>query len=156
MLTIVSVESEERLNYIRELFTEYTNWLGFDLSFQDFEKEFAELPGKYAPPDGRLFLALEDTTAVGCVALRKFEEGICEMKRLYVRSEFRRKGYGKELAKKIIDTAREIGYEYMRLDTAPNMIEAIALYYSLGFNKIAPYRYNPIKGTLYFELKLNK
>ena len=154
MLKTVQVKSEPELFSIRELFKEYTDSLGFDLAFQNFEKEFAELPGQYAFPNGRLLLAFEDEKIVGGVALRKFSEGICEMKRLYIRSEFRGKGYGKALAKKIIDIGREIGYQYMRLDTVPNMIEAIALYGSMGFYKIKPYRFNPIKGTLYFELKL--
>ncbi len=154
MFEIIQVKSNKELEQARMLFKEYTNWLGFDLSFQDFEKEFTELPGKYAPPEGRLLLACEDTEVVGCVGLRKFEEGICEMKRLYVRPEFRGKGYGKKLAKKVIEIAKEIGYEYMRLDTIPTMIEAIALYYALGFKKINPYRYNPIEGALFFELKL--
>lgn len=154
VLKIVPAESETHLNQVREMFKEYTDALGFDLSFQNFDKEFAELPGKYASPDGRLLLAIYEDKIAGCVGLRKFENDICEMKRLYIRSEFRGKGYGKALAKKIIDIGREIGYQYMRLDTVPNMIEAIALYSSLGFNKIKPYRFNPIKGALYFELKL--
>jgi len=154
MLKIIQAKSSSELNCIRELFKEYTDSLGFDLAFQNFEKEFAELPGKYASPDGQLLLGLEDGVVVGCVALRKFDEGICEMKRLYFQPEFRGKGYGQALAKKIIDIAREIGYQYMRLDTVPNMIEAITLYSSMGFNKIKPYRFNPIKGALYFELKL--
>lgn len=154
MLKIIRAKSASELNTIRKLFKEYTESLGFDLAFQNFEKEFAELPGKYASPDGQLLLGLEDDVVVGCVALRKFDEGICEMKRLYFQPEFRSKGYGQALAKKIIDIAREIGYQYMRLDTVPNMIEAITLYSSMGFNKIKPYRFNPIKGALYFELKL--
>ena len=154
MLKIVQAKSASELNKIRELFKEYTDSLGFDLAFQNFEQEFAELPGKYTEPEGRLLLAIYNEQVAGCVSLRKFENNICEMKRLYVRPEFQRKGVGKELTKNIIDISREIGYQYMRLDTVPNMIEAIALYYSLGFYKIKPYRFNPIKGTLYFELKL--
>jgi ribosomal protein S18 acetylase RimI-like enzyme len=154
VLKIVEVVSQEQITYIRELFKEYTNSLGFDLSFQNYDKEFSELPGKYTQPDGRLFLAIYDEKVAGCVGLRKFEKDICEMKRLYVRSEFRRKGIGKALSLKVIDAAREIGYSAMRLDTVPRMKEAIALYHSMGFKDIAPYRYNPIPGTIYMKLKL--
>lgn len=151
---IVQVQTESELVEIRRLFKEYTDWLGFDLSFQNFEQEFAELPGKYARPDGCLLLAHEDTFVIGCVGLRKFETDICEMKRLYIRKEFRNKGYGKKLAQAVIDQARKIGYKYMRLDTVPWMHEAIGLYRSLGFYEITAYRFNPIQGALYFELKL--
>ena len=154
MLKLVSVQSEKDLENIRELFKEYARSLGFDLDFQDFKKEFDELPGEYAPPDGCLLLASYETKLAGCVALRKMDKNICEMKRLYVRKAFRGKGIGKELSVAIIDKAREIGYKYMRLDTVPAMKEAIALYQSLGFKEIDPYRYNPLKGAKFMELKL--
>ena len=154
MLKIIQAQSESELTSIRQLFKEYTDSLGFDLSFQNFEQEFAELPGKYAPPQGRLLLAMGNDKNVGCVGLRKFEENISEMKRLYIKLEFRGNGFGRTLAQKVIDEARIIGYKYMRLDTVPWMKEAISLYRSMGFIEIPAYRFNPIKGTLYFELKL--
>jgi ribosomal protein S18 acetylase RimI-like enzyme len=154
VLKIVLADSDEYLEHIRELFKEYTDSLGFDLSFQNFDQEFAELPGKYASPDGKLLLAMYDGKIAGCVALRKFDNDICEMKRLYVRPECRRKGIGKALSIAVINLAREIGYSAMRLDTVPRMKQAIELYYSIGFKDIAPYRYNPIPGTVYMELKL--
>ncbi len=154
MLKIVLADSDEYLEHIRELFKEYTNSLGFDLSFQNFDQEFAELPGKYALPEGRLFLAIYDEKVSGCAALRKFVDDICEMKRLYVKPEFRRKGIGKALVNTVINAAKEIGYLTMRIDTVPWMKEAIALYHSLEFKDIATYRYNPIPGTVYMELKL--
>jgi len=154
VLRIVETFSEQDITHIRALFKEYNDSLGFDLSFQNFDKEFAELPGKYTPPEGRLLLAIYDEKIAGCVALRKFENDICEMKRLYVRKEFRRKGIGKALSLAIINAAREIGYSYMKLDTVPWMREAITLYHSLGFSDISAYRYNPIPGTVYMELKL--
>lgn len=154
MLELIQVQSEPQINEVRNLFKEYTDWLGFDLSFQNFDKEFAELPGKYAAPDGCLLLAYEDAIVIGCVGLRKFEPDICEMKRLYVRKEFRGKGYGRSLAQQVIDEAKLIGYKHMRLDTVPWMTEAISLYRALGFYEIPPYRFNPIAGALYFELKL--
>lgn len=154
MLQIIQAKSEKQLNIIRKLFTEYTNWLGFDLSFQNYEKEFAELPGLYTPPKGRLLLAFYNSKIAGCVGLREFAKGICEMKRMYVKPKYRRKGIGRSLGIAIIEEARKIGYKRMRLDTVPWMKQAIELYYSLGFKKIKPYRYNPIKGSLFLELIL--
>ena len=154
MIKIVLVETELQLTEVRMLFKEYVTSLGFDLSFQNFEKEFADLPGDYASPDGRLLLALENDEAVGCVGLRKFGPGICEMKRMYVREKYRGKGIGRKLALAVIEEAKKIGYHEMRLDTVPWMKEAIALYWSLGFIEVKPYRFNPIPGTKYFSLKL--
>lgn len=154
MQTIVPAVSKEHLTDARELFGEYAASLNFDLCFQNFEKELAELPGQYAPPEGRLLLAFYETEVAGCVALRKIDERICEMKRLYVRPEFRGKGIGWALAAAVLEEARKIGYTRMRLDTIPSMKEAIALYQSLGFQTIPPYRHNPIEGALYMERSL--
>lgn len=154
MTKLFRAESEEDLRRVRELISEYVASLGFDLRFQHFDDEFAELPGDYAPPDGCLLLAVHETKIAGCVALRKITEGVCEMKRLYVRPEFRGKEIGKDLAGAIIEEARKIGYRHMRLDTVPSMKEAIALYRSLGFREIEPYRHNPIKGAMFMELAL--
>lgn len=148
------VESAEDLEHIRTLFREYADSLGFDLDFQDFVRELDELPGDYAPPDGCLLLAKEGSQLIGCVALRKIDNETCEMKRLYVRPDFRGKGIGRALSQKIIDEAHAIGYRRMRLDTIPTMKQANALYYSFGFKKIKPYRYNPIEGALFMELQL--
>jgi len=153
-MKLVYAESEKHLSYVRELFTEYAASLGFDLCFQNFDKELAKLPGEYAPPDGCLIIAIDGTQVVGCVALRKLVNDICEMKRLYVRPMFRGEGIGRELIKAIIDEAKKIGYTYMRLDTVPVMKEAIALYRTMGFYEIEPYRYNPIEGAVFMELTL--
>ena len=154
-LHATQVESREQAAEVRELFLEYARSLTFDLCFQSFDEELAGLPGDYAPPEGRLLLAIFDGQTAGCVALHKIENDVCEMKRLYVRPQFRGKGLGKALAERIIHEAREIGYKKLRLDTVePVMRAAVAMYRQLGFQEIEPYRANPIKGALYMELQL--
>ena len=153
-VTIVSAHDGEFLPVVRELFLEYANSVPTDLCFQNFSQELAELPGKYAPPQGRLLFALAETRTAGCVALRPIADGICEMKRLYVRPGFRGHGLGRRLAGSVIDAARECGYERMRLDTLASMKEAMALYASLGFRPIEAYYHNPDSGAMFMELKL--
>jgi epoxyqueuosine reductase QueG/predicted GNAT family acetyltransferase len=154
MLKILNVETAKDIETVTNLFEEYADSLGFDLCFQDFEEELSNLPGDYEPPEGCLMLAEHDGQTAGCVAVRKLGEGICEMKRLYVKPQLRGQGIGRTLAEAIIEKAREIGYARMRLDTVPSMQAARALYVSLGFKEISPYRYNPIEGTAFMELKL--
>ena len=153
-MRLIQVETEGQVEVARTLFREYEAATGVDLCFQNFGQELATLPGDYAPPTGRLMLAYGGEEAAGCVALRKVDDAACEMKRLYVRPAFRGTGLGRTLAEQIAGEAREIGYERMRLDTLPTMRSAIALYRSLGFKEIEPYRYNPVEGTLYMELEL--
>ncbi|MFZ0419214.1 MAG: GNAT family N-acetyltransferase [Candidatus Sulfotelmatobacter sp.] len=154
-LSIIQAESPAQVARARELFLEYAQSLGFSLCFQNFDKELAELPGDYAPPQGRLLLAEYKNQLAGCVALHKVEPGICEMKRLYLRSQFRGHGLGRALAERIIAEAHQIGYQRMRLDTVePVMKDAVAMYRKLGFKEIAPYRPNPIAGAMYMELEL--
>jgi ribosomal protein S18 acetylase RimI-like enzyme len=153
----IHVRSAEDIQHARTLFKEYEAWLQVDLCFQSFEKELAELPGKYAPPAGRLLLAVGNGKLVGCVALRKIGEGTCEIKRLYLRQGFRGLGLGRQLAETIINAAKEIGYERMRLDTLPpKMDDAIKLYRSLGFKEIEPYYNNPVPGAKFMELDLSE
>ena len=153
-LRIVQAYSGEDLQEVKTLFLEYASSLGFDLSFQNFEEELANLPGDYSLPEGALLLARDGEAVVGCVALRKLADGICEMKRLYVRSAFRERGVGKALSVAIIEEAKKRGYSHMRLDTVPSMQEALHLYRSLGFKEIDPYRYNPRPRAVFLELAL--
>jgi putative acetyltransferase len=155
VLTFAQAESPAQITQARELFLEYAHSLGFSLCFQDFDKELAELPGHYAPPEGRLLLAEYESQLAACVALHKIDSAICEMKRLYLRPRFRGQGLGRALANRIIAEARQIGYQSMRLDTVePVMKDAVAMYRKLGFEEIPPYRPNPMAGTIYMELEL--
>jgi GNAT superfamily N-acetyltransferase len=155
MLTIIQAETDEQNSEARTLFREYEAWLAMDLCFQGFEEELAALPGKYAMPDGRLYLAYFDDDLAGCIAMRKLEDGICEMKRLFVRDGFRGERIGLQLIERIIADAREIGYEKMRLDTyPPKMGKAVKLYDSHGFVPIPPYYDNPHTDVLFMELAL--
>jgi ribosomal protein S18 acetylase RimI-like enzyme len=147
---VTEIRQEGDLELVRTLFREYGDGLGVDLAFQDFERELAGLPGDYE----RLLVARIDGEPAGCVALRPLDGGACELKRLYVRTAFRGRGLGRTLAGAAIAEARALGYERMRLDTLPSMSEAIALYESLGFRDVEPYRFNPIPGSRYLELLL--
>jgi putative acetyltransferase len=154
-MDLIQASSTEEVQQARLLFEEYASWVEISLCFQNFEQEVASLPGDYAPTSGRLFLAIEDEKVMGCVALRKIGEGIGEMKRLYVRPEFRGRGLGRTLTEKLIAEAKQIGYTSLRLDTLPGkMDQAIAMYRALGFKEIAPYYRNPVEGATFMELVL--
>ena len=160
MLSITQALSESALSQVRQMLFEYAQMPGVAPCWQDFEHEVASLPGRYAPPEGRLLLAHREDSVngqvpVGCVALRKLEAEICEMKRLYVRPGSRGNGAGRKLAEMLIAEARSIGYTKMRLDTLPIMREAHQLYRALGFCEIPPYTKNPVPGALFFELDLH-
>ncbi|MHB0971779.1 MAG: GNAT family N-acetyltransferase [Thermoanaerobaculia bacterium] len=144
----------EDIGTVRALFVEYAASLPFDLDFQHFDDELRNLPGEYAPPGGTILLATDGDAVLGCIALRRIDATTCEMKRLYLRPAARGRGAGRALSEALIEKARQLGYAAMRLDTVPSMESAIALYRSLGFREIAPYRVNPIAGALFLELKL--
>ena len=154
-LAFAQAETPAEIDQARALFLEYAQSLGFSLCFQNFDQELAGLPGEYAQPEGRLLLAEYKGQLAGCVALHRLQPGICEMKRLYLRPQFRGKGLGLALANGIIAEARKIGYQRMRLDTVePFMKDAVIMYRRLGFQEIVPYCVNPIAGALYMELPL--
>ena len=147
--------NKKLLDDVKKLFLEYAETLPIDLDFQNFEDELADLPGKYTPPTGDIILAFVDNSPVGIVALRKIENNICEMKRLYVKKNYQGLGIGKKLAKKIITEAKDKGYNYMRLDTLSSLKKALNLYKSLGFYEIDSYIYNPMDNAIYMERELN-
>jgi GNAT superfamily N-acetyltransferase len=149
---IIQAETPAHIEDTRRLFREYETWLDVDLCFQSFEEELKNLPGRYAAPTGRLLLAFAGEKIAGCIALRRIDDEICEMKRLYLRQEFRGAGLGKRSIERLIEEAREIGYQKMRLDTLPKkMPRAVALYKEFGFQPIAAYYDNPHRETLFME-----
>jgi GNAT superfamily N-acetyltransferase len=154
-MQILQATSPEHIKQARSLFEEYEASLNISLCFQNFDQEMKGLPGRYAPPDGRLLLATVDDELAGCIALRKLSPGVCEMKRLFVRPAYRSHGLGRVLVETIIDEARKLGYTQMRLDTLPGLMDkAIALYRSFGFVDIEPYSHNPVEGAKFMELEL--
>jgi ribosomal protein S18 acetylase RimI-like enzyme len=154
MVKIFPAQTDKELEVVGRLLVEYVDSLGFDLVFQNFEAELANLPGEYAAPEGCVLLAKYQDRPAGCVALRKLSNGICEVKRLYVRPQFRGLKIGRKLMEHIIAEARRIGYHAIQGDTVPSMQIAQALYASLGFKEIEPYCRNPVEGAKFIELKL--
>ncbi len=155
MAELIRAHSEKDLAEVAELFREYAEWLAIEMSSSKIEKTISEFPGQYGPPDGCLLLARQDGRPAGCVALRRFDDDMCEMKRLHVRPAYRGRSIGKALAAEIIDEARRLGYRKMRLDSiVDRMTEAVSLYRSLGFREIPPYGDHPEGCTLFMELDL--
>ena len=151
---IIPADTPEQIELVRCLFRAYAEATGACECFQGFAREVVHLPGQYAPPTGRLLMAEVEGRPAGCVAVRKLEDGLCEMKRLYALSEFRGRKLGRQLAEAIMADARRIGYRAMRLDTLPSMVAARALYQSLGFRPIPRYNDTPGEGVIHLEIGL--
>jgi ribosomal protein S18 acetylase RimI-like enzyme len=153
-IRIARAEGPDQVDEVRSLFREYERFLRVELCFQSFEAELTGLPGNYAPPGGALFLAWDGPRPAGCAALRKFGDGIGEMKRLFVRPGYRGRGVGRALAMRVLEEAIAAGYACIRLDTLARLKEAGRLYQSLGFKQISPYYSNPLDDVVYWELDL--
>ena len=153
-LCALGADDTTELEHVRGFFRQYAAWLGVDLSFQGFADEIANLPGAYGAADGRLFYAEVDGQPAGCVGIRRFSEGVCEMKRLYVDPAFRGRGVGRKLALAAIKAARLFGYRRILLDTVPSMRIAVKLYRELGFKEVPAYYPSPIEGTIFLTLDL--
>ncbi|BAL22857.1 carbonate dehydratase [Azoarcus sp. KH32C] len=153
-LRALSADDQVELDHVRQFFRNYAAWLGVDLCFQGFGDEMASLPGAYSAPEGRLFYAEQDAQPAGCVGLRRFSEGVCEMKRLYVEPSFRGLGIGRELVLAAIRTAKDLGYRRILLDTLPAMRIAVKLYREMGFKEAPAYYPTPIEGTIFLSLDL--
>ncbi len=156
MIRFIEPETAKDINQFYHLCIEYIDSLGFELDFQGVDSELANLPGVYAPPEGAIILAMHNDRLIGGVALKKLEEDICEMKRLYVKPEYRGQGIGLKLSELILEKAKKIGYKKMRLDTILWMKEAISIYKFLGFREIESYYHNPVNGAMYFEIDLQQ
>ena len=154
MVTVRRASTDEDVARARAIVEEYAASLGFDLDFQDLEEELAGFPGEYEPPTGAILLAEREGATSGCVCLRRFSVGVCEMKRLYVVPSARGSGAGRALVEALLEEGRSLGYTRMRLDTVAAMEAANALYRSLGFREIDPYRVNPLDGATFFERDL--
>lgn len=154
MPSIRNAEFPADLDAVVAIFREYVRSPTVDLGFQDFEREFASLPGKYAAPDGRLLLADEQGAVVGCGALRRIDDASCELKRVYVRPAARGKDLGRQLVLRLLDEARMAGYTRVCLDVLPEFTAAQKLYETLGFQPAPPVSFNPVPGTKFLALDL--
>ena len=155
MVKLLAVKTDKAYQIAVNLFKEYASQIGVDLSFQNFNQELADIKSQYARPKGVLYIAYDkEQQPIGCFGIRVYEDSICELKRMYLKSHYRGLGIGKKLLLKSIQAGKELGYTKMRLDTLPSMKSAINLYKSIGFYEISAYRFNPIEGTKYFEIVL--
>jgi len=151
---IVLARNAEDYALAKTLFSEYARDIDLDLSFQDFNRELAEIHLQYGPSEGGIFILKVDGRPAGCVAVRRFEKETAELKRMYVRPAYRGQGFGRRLGEEALALARRLGYQAIRLDTLPQMGKALALYQSFGFVEIPAYRFNPVPGAKYYELKI--
>lgn len=154
MIEIKPANFPEDLERVVAIFREYVASPTVSLDFQEYEAEFASLPGKYAPPEGRVLLAWKDRAIVGCAALRKVDGNMCEMKRVYIRSTARGEGLGRRLIESLLAEAREAGYSRICLDVLPEFVAAQSIYESLGFRPAPPVSFNPVPNTKFLGLDL--
>jgi len=147
-----TVLNDEEYEIAKDLFREYADELKINLDFQDFDEELESIKQQYKKPYGGIIILKIENKACGCVGIRKFENNICELKRMYIKKDFRGKAFGEQLLIKAIDLSRFLKYHKIRLDTLPTMKQAASLYKKVGFYEIEPYRYNPVPGTKFFEL----
>jgi ribosomal protein S18 acetylase RimI-like enzyme len=145
------LETNEEILGAKKLIVEYIQWLNQDLSFQNIDDELNNFPEKYKEPGGAFFIAKENNEIIGCIGMKKLENNICEMKRLFVKDTYKGNGIGKKLVKIIINEAKLKHYEKMRLDTLDTMKKALKIYYKNNFYKIEPYYNNPGDGVVYLE-----
>ena len=154
MITLVRPSSTDEWHEAARLVEAYAASLNIPLDFQNFEHERTHLEEEYGGADSAFLLARQQGEFIGCGALRRFSESACEMKRLYVAPQGRGQSIGRMLASALIEAARSLGYQTMLLDTLPSMQEAQALYASLGFKVVLPYRFNPVEGTVFLARDL--
>ena len=154
MIVLKQAETRELIATARELFREYSEAIGTDLEYQGFAAELAALPEPYVPPHGALLIALSGVEPAGCACLRRLDGQTGEMKRLYVRTAYRRLGLGRRLVEAVIQAARRAGYNELRLDTLPSMASAQAIYRQMGFVEIPPYGNRFLEGTRFYALQL--
>lgn len=145
------LETAEEIHLAKELILEYIKWLNTDLCFQHIDDELETFPEKYTSPNGEFIIAKENNRVIGCVAINELEHTICEMKRLFVKEEYKKRGIGEKLVEKIIEEAKKRNYKKMRLDTLNTMEAALSIYYKKGFYDIKPYYNNPSTGVIYLE-----
>jgi ribosomal protein S18 acetylase RimI-like enzyme len=153
-IKIITAYSDASYAIAKEMFIAYQQFLGVDLCFQSFEEELNDLPAMYGAPMGKLLLAFIEDTPVGCVALRKKTDHICEMKRLYVPEQYRGLGIGKKLATAIVESAQDLQYQTIVLDTLERLTPALHVYTQLGFTQCAPYYANPLEGVRFMQRSL--
>jgi putative acetyltransferase len=150
-MEIIIAYSDEDYKVATILFQEYAVWLNIDLSFQKFDKELLQLKEMYGFPNGAIFLSKENSFFTGCVAIRKIDSDTAELKRMFIREDYRGRGIASTLLQNATEKAIQLGYKKIKLDTLDNMIPAINLYKKNGFYEIAPYYFNPETNAVFFE-----
>ena len=154
MLEYIQATSTKEYEIAAMLFKEYATAINIDLQFQRFDEELSALQDMYRMPQGGIILCALNKEWIGCVAMRKIDSHIAELKRMYVKPQYQQQGIGKELLKKAIVLAKKCGYNKIRLDTLKHMLPAIGLYKKAGFYEIPPYYFNPITSAVFFETVL--